>query len=90
MTEQSIDWIRFECDGCMFEYAAMLSRGRVRPAGWPADKAAPGPSVVHVSVFVRKPGDEGGGAAMLFPEGTIVTRDHAVEAARFFWAQLTR
>jgi hypothetical protein len=40
-------------------------------------------------VVVRKLGDETG-PGMVFPEGTVITTDHAVETARLFWADLTR
>jgi hypothetical protein len=82
------EWAVFECDGRTFEFATIPTRGRTRPAGWPAHKAAPGPSVRSVAVIVRKIGDETG-PAMLFPDGTNTTTEHAVETARFFWATLT-
>lgn len=83
------EWAVFECDGRTFECATMRTRMRIRPAGWPAHKAAPGPSIPIVVVVVRKLGDETG-PAMEFPDGTVITTEHAVETARFFWATLTK
>jgi hypothetical protein len=40
-------------------------------------------------VVVRKLGDETG-PRMVYPEGTVVTTEHAIEAARLFWTDLTR
>ena len=80
-------WTPFECDGRRFEYLAGPTRGRMRPPGWPAYEAST--SAPHVMVYVRNPGDETG-AAIVFPEGTVITVEHAIETARRFWSTLTR
>jgi hypothetical protein len=73
-------WLTFECDDHPFEYAAVPAKQQTRPGG---------PRVPIVMVVVRKPSEETG-PAMLYPEGTIVTTDHAMETARRFWAELTQ
>jgi hypothetical protein len=42
-----------------------------------------------VLVVVRKPGTETG-PGIVYPSGTVITTEHAIEAARLFWADLTR
>ena len=84
-----MDWIRFECDGRTFEYAALSTEQKTHPPSTPAHKLSRGAWVPIVLVVVRKPGDETG-PAMVYPYGTIVTKEHAVEAARFFWSDLTK
>ena len=89
MQDVPIAWTPFECDGRTFEYLAMRTKQKTSPAGWPAHKASPGPWVPVVMVVVRKRGDETG-PAMVYPEATVITIEHAVETARLFWADLTR
>lgn len=84
MADQPIPWTPFECDGRAFEYLAIPTKQKTRPPGWPSHKASPGPWVPVVTLMVRKPGDETG-PAMVFPDGTVITMEHAVEAARKFW-----
>lgn len=85
---EAMNWTPFECDGRTFEYAAVRGTHRVRPPGWPSHEASPGPSVPDVTVIVRTPGRETG-AAMVFPEATEITVDHAIDVARMFWTTLT-
>jgi hypothetical protein len=40
-------------------------------------------------VIVRNPGAETG-PAVVHPDGTVITVEHAIDAARLFWAELTR
>ena len=82
-------WTPFECDGHTFEYVAIPSKQKWRPAGWPTHEASPSPWEPIVILMVRKPGHESG-PALDFPEGTVITREHAVEVARTFWETLTR
>jgi hypothetical protein len=84
-----VEWTTFECDGRTFEYLTMPTKHKTRPAGWPAHKPSPGTWVPVVMVVVRKLGDETG-PGMVYPEGTVVTTEHAIEAARLFWTDLTR
>jgi hypothetical protein len=85
---QPVTWTPFECDRRPFEYRAMQGKEQTRPAGWPANKPAPDPWVPVVFVIVRNPG-QGSGSGMTFPAGTVVTTEHAIEAARALWATLT-
>lgn len=82
-------WTAFECDGRTFEFAVIASKQKTRPAGWPNHKASPRPRVPVVLVVVRKPGKETG-PGMVYPQGTPITVEHAVETAHVFWADLTR
>lgn len=88
---ETMTWTPFECDGRTFEYAVVRSKHKVRPPGWPSHEASPGPWVPDVAVMVRKPGDESGAAtaAIVFPKGTEITVDHALDVARMFWTTLT-
>jgi|HubBroStandDraft_1064217.scaffolds.fasta_scaffold128795_2 hypothetical protein len=76
-------WTPFECDGHSLEYAVVDARQRTRSENRPSHKRSPGASVPVVLVAVRKAGTETG-PAMVYPEGTVVTIDHAIETARFF------
>lgn len=89
MAEGPITWTAFECDGRALEYAVIRSKQKTRPKGWPAHKPAPGPWVPDVMVVVRNIGEQNG-PAMVFPAETEITTEHAVEAARLFWADLAR
>ena len=80
-------WTAFECDGRSLEYAALATESKTRPKGWPANKPSPAPWEPIVLVMVRKPTAKTG-PAMVYPEGTVVTVEHAVETARRFWADL--
>jgi hypothetical protein len=84
----SAQWTPFECDGRWFEYLAMPTRQGARPAGWLAHKASPARSVPAVLVVVRNPG-AATGPGVVYPDGTAITTEHALETARRFWADLT-
>lgn len=88
MTDASINWSPFDCDGRAFEYAVVDGKQKTRPPGWPAHKASPGRWVPVITVVVRNVGDEIG-PGMVFPAGTQITIEHAKETARRFWADLT-
>jgi hypothetical protein len=88
-TATPVEWTTFECDGRTFEYAAMPTKHKTRPRGWPSHKPSPGPWVPIVLVVVRKPGPETG-PGMVYPDGTVITMQHAIETARLFWADVTR
>ncbi len=80
----TIVWTPFDCDGRALEYAVVPSKQIERLPGPPPYKRRSTPIVL---VIVRKPGNETG-PAMVYPEGTVVTVQHAIETARFFWRQL--
>jgi hypothetical protein len=82
-------WSPFECDSRAFEFTVIASKDKTRPAGWPSHKPSRGPGVPIVLLVVRKPGNETG-PGMVYPEGTVITTEHAIETARLFWADLTR
>jgi hypothetical protein len=48
MTAQPMEWTTFECDGRTFEYMAMPTKHKTRPAGWPSHKRSPGPWVLNL------------------------------------------
>jgi hypothetical protein len=73
------EWTPFECEGRLFEYLAVPTTHR---------QQSHGPSARVVLLVVRRPGDRTG-PAMVYPEGTVVTVEHALNTARFFWSQLT-
>jgi hypothetical protein len=89
MVHQPITWTPFECGVRAFEYVAIPTKQKTHPPGWPTHTASPGPWVPVVTVTVRKPGDENG-PAMVFPDGTEITSEHAITAARMFWTTLTK
>jgi len=89
-SEQAIKWMPFECDGRAFEYAAVPTKNKTRPRGWPTHEAVRGPWVPMVMVIVRKLGEEEGPAALLFPDGTVISTKHAIETAKTFWEILTK
>jgi hypothetical protein len=80
-------WTAFERDGRSLEYVAVATKSKTRPQGWPANKPSPAPWEPIVLVIVRKPTAKTG-PAMVYPEGTVVTVEHAIETARRFWAEL--
>ncbi len=84
-----VQWTAFECDGHAFEYLAVPTLEKTRPAGWPSHKAAPGRYVATLLLSVRKRG-EAAGAGVDLPAGTDVTVVHAREAARRMWKHLMR
>jgi hypothetical protein len=79
----------FEFDGRVLEYVAVPTKHNTRPLGWPAHKASPGPWVAAIAVVVRKPGNDTG-PMMLFPAGTVITKEHVLETARAFRETLTK
>jgi hypothetical protein len=84
-----VEWTQFECDGRTFEFVSIQTKRKTRPLGWPPHETSPGPWVPVVVVIVRNAGDVMG-PCMDLPHGTRITIAHAVEAARLFWADLTR
>ena len=88
MKTEPLAWTPFECDGRTFEYATMPAKQGTRPAGWPAHKPSPRRAVPVILVLVRRVGDKTS-AAMVYPDGTVITTEHVLETARLFWAQLT-
>jgi hypothetical protein len=84
-----LDWMPFECGGQTFEYATIPTTVQERPARWPAHKPSPSARESGVLVIVRKPGDKTG-PGMVYPDGTVITTEHAIETARRFWTNLMR
>jgi hypothetical protein len=82
-------WTAFECDGRAFEYRVMTAAHQTRSRGWPNHKPSANRPEPVVLVVVRNPGGAENGPAMVFPEGTVITTEHAIETARMFWAVLT-
>jgi len=83
-----VAWTAFECDGRALEYLAFEGKENVRPRDWPAHEPSPTPWLSVIIVIVRNPGN-GKSSGITFPLGTVVTVDHAIEAARDMWPQLT-
>jgi len=76
-------WTPFECDRRALEYSVVPSTQIERlPRPPPYKRRSP-----IVLLIVRKPSTETG-PAMVYPEGTVVALQHAIETARFFWRQL--
>lgn len=77
-------WTPFECDGRVFEYSLVPSTQVERLPGQVPYKRR---SIPVLLLIVRKPGTENG-PAMVYPQGTVATVQHAIETARLFWSQL--
>jgi hypothetical protein len=84
MADEPVVWTPFECDGRPFEYRVAQAKERTYRPRWLPRRASPRPWVPIVVVIVRKRG-EGSGSAMGFPAGTVITTEHAIEAARTLW-----
>ncbi len=85
--ETMVAWSPFDCDGRALEYLAVPTRTMSRPIDWPAHEPFPGQWFPVILVAVRERGarsNETGAASvgLILPEGTVVTLEHALRAAR--------